>query len=57
MEHIAVVLDKSPIDVRLANMDPVQNERTIHFLKELQTKSDFDARKREIEKYNLVRVF
>lgn len=57
MEHIAIELGRSPIDVRIANMDPIQNERIIEFMKQLQTKSDYDKRAREIEQFNSVTTY
>ena len=53
MEHIAKVVQKDPIDVRLKNMKEddsiVQN-----MIEDLKIKADFEERKRNVEEFNKV---
>ena len=53
MEHVAKVIKKDPIDVRLKNLkkdDPnVQN-----MIQDLKIKADFEERKRNVEEFNKV---
>jgi len=53
MEHVAKVIKKDPIDVRLKNLkkdDPnVQN-----MIEDLKIKADFEERKRNVEEFNKV---
>jgi len=53
MEHIAKVVQKDPMDVRLKNMKEddsiVQN-----MIEDLKIKADFEERKRNVEEFNKV---
>jgi len=53
MEHIAKVVQKDPIDVRLKNMKEddsiVQN-----IIEDLKIKADFEERKQNVEEFNKV---
>jgi len=53
MEHIAKVVQKDPIDVRLKNLKEddsiVQN-----MIEDLKIKADFEERKRNVEEFNKV---
>ena len=53
MEHIAKVIKKDPVDVRLENLkkdDPnIQN-----MIEDLKVKADFEERKRNVEEFNKV---
>ena len=53
MEHIAKVVQKDPMDVRLKNLKEddsiVQN-----MVEDLKIKADFEERKRNVEEFNKV---
>jgi xanthine dehydrogenase molybdopterin-binding subunit B len=51
MEHIANVVKKDPVDVRLANIKQDVIPKMIQDMKEM---SDYDKRVQEIEQYNKV---
>lgn len=56
MDHIATYLNKSPLDVRLANMDPDQNAKTIQYINQMKKWSDFESTVNKIEQYNKVKI-
>lgn len=53
MEHIAAVTGQDPIDVRLANLKPKQNDIQ-GLIIDLKKTSDFDKREQAIDLYNQV---
>ena len=53
MEHIAKVIKKDPIDVRLRNLK--QDDTNIkNMIEDLKITADFEERKRYVEEYNKV---
>nr|XP_031846555.1 xanthine dehydrogenase 1-like isoform X1 [Nomia melanderi]XP_031846556.1 xanthine dehydrogenase 1-like isoform X1 [Nomia melanderi]XP_031846557.1 xanthine dehydrogenase 1-like isoform X1 [Nomia melanderi]XP_031846559.1 xanthine dehydrogenase 1-like isoform X1 [Nomia melanderi]XP_031846560.1 xanthine dehydrogenase 1-like isoform X1 [Nomia melanderi] len=52
MEHIARVVGKDPVEVRLLNMDPDQKTVLQPMIEELSRSADYDARKRAVETFN-----
>jgi xanthine dehydrogenase molybdopterin-binding subunit B len=53
MEHIAKVIKKDPIDVRLKNLKK-DDSNVQNMIEDLKIKADFEARKRNIEDFNKV---
>lgn len=54
MEHIAMQLDISPLDVRIKNMEIPKNEKLIRFIDDLTKYSNFEQRQSEITVFNKV---
>jgi xanthine dehydrogenase molybdopterin-binding subunit B len=53
MEHIAKVLKKDPIDVRLKNLK--ENDSNLqNMIEDLKVKADYEERKRNVEEFNKV---
>jgi xanthine dehydrogenase molybdopterin-binding subunit B len=53
MEHIAKVVQKEPIDVRLKNLK--ENDSNVqNLVEDLKIKADFEERKRNVEEFNKV---
>lgn len=55
MDHIAYSIDRNPLEVRTANIDPKQREKLLFFIGELSKWADIDKRKLEIGEFNEVR--
>lgn len=55
MEHIAVALNKPPLEVRMNNMDAVANAEIRKYVQKLRQGSDYDNRLKEVEKFNQAR--
>ena len=53
MEHIAKVVKKDPIDVRLKNLKKDDSDLE-NMIEDLKMKADFEERKRYIEEFNKV---
>ncbi|XP_069693946.1 uncharacterized protein [Periplaneta americana] len=51
MEHIAKVVKKEPMDVRLINI-PAEDKAIHEMIQDLKKSSDFDARKQSIDEFN-----
>lgn len=54
IEHIAVEMNKSPLEIRLANMSQTENKDLIRFINELRLWSDYDNRLMVIDQFNKV---
>jgi xanthine dehydrogenase molybdopterin-binding subunit B len=55
MEHIAKVVKKDPVDVRLQNLKK-EDSSIPNMIEDLKVKADFEERKRNIEEFNKVSV-
>ena len=53
MEHIAKVVKKDPIDVRLNNLKK-DDSNLQNMIEDLKIKADFDERERKVEEFNKV---
>jgi xanthine dehydrogenase molybdopterin-binding subunit B len=53
MEHIAKVVQKDPIDVRLKNLKE-DDSNVQNMIEDLKIKADFEERKRNVEEFNKV---
>ena len=53
MEHIAKVIKKDPIDVRLKNLKK-DDSNIQNMIEDLKITTDFEARKRNVEDFNKV---
>ena len=53
MEHIAKVIKKDPIDVRLKNLKK-DDSNVQNMIEDLKITADFEARKRNVEDFNKV---
>jgi hypothetical protein len=53
MEHIAKVIKKDPIDVRLKNLKK-DDSNVQNMIEDLKITADFEARKRNVEEFNKV---
>jgi xanthine dehydrogenase molybdopterin-binding subunit B len=53
MEHIAKVVKKDPIDVRLKNVKE-DDSNVQNMIEDLKIKADFEERKRNVEEFNKV---
>jgi len=53
MEHIAKVIKKNPIDVRLKNVKE-DDSNVQNMIEDLKIKADFEERKRNVEEFNKV---
>lgn len=53
MEHIASVVNKDPIDVRLANMKKEGNPIP-QMIKDVKQLADYDNRKKKVNQFNQV---
>ena len=53
MEHIAKVLKKDPIDVRLKNLKG-SDSNLQNMIEDLKVKADYEERKRNVEEFNKV---
>lgn len=54
MEHIAKVVGKDAIEVRLANMNPGDREVLQPMIEELMKTADYEKRKKAVESFNEV---
>ncbi|KAF2897493.1 hypothetical protein ILUMI_08680, partial [Ignelater luminosus] len=52
MEHVAMELNISPLDIRLANMDQDRNKATLQFINEGRQWCDYDNRLKRVEEFN-----
>lgn len=57
MEHIARVVGKDPVEVRLLNLDSDKKIILQPMIEELSRTADYDARKRAVEVFNNVRFY
>jgi len=53
MEHIAKVVKKDPIDVRLANLSK-DDSNIQNMIEDMKVIADFEERKRNVEEFNKV---
>lgn len=56
MDHIAKMLGKDPVEVRLSNMNATDRAALEPMVEDLKKSSDYAARKRDIGVFNRVRV-
>lgn len=54
MEHIAKVVDKDPVSVKLANINPEKNQPIPQMINDLKKSSDFEKRLQNIKSFNKV---
>ena len=54
MEHIARVLGKDPLEIRLLNMNATDKEALVPMIEDIKKSSDYDTRKRAINEFNSV---
>lgn len=52
MEHIAAVVNKSSIDVRIANLKSSDYDAVTSMIKDVKESSDFENRKAQVDKFN-----
>lgn len=57
MEHISREIGKDPLEVRLANLDPADNNTMKELIEDLKSTSDYDMRKGAVASFNGVRLF
>lgn len=56
MEHIAYTVNKDPIDVKLANLEPSE-ETMPSLVKDMITWSEYEQRKKAVEEFNSVSLY
>nr|BCT26317.1 aldehyde oxidase [Euura sp. 'Pontania] len=52
MDHISREVSKDPLEVRLANMDPADNNTMKDLIEDLKATADYDTRKRAVASFN-----
>lgn len=54
MEHLAIKLNKSSLDIRKANMDPILQAKILAYVDAVAETSDYKKREKEVEEFNKV---
>lgn len=54
MDHIAYTIDKNPLEVRIANIDPNKRQKLLYFINDHRKWADIEKRKEAIGDFNAV---
>lgn len=54
MEHLAIKLNKSSLDIRKANMDLILQGQILTYMDKIVETSDYKKREKEVEEFNKV---
>lgn len=56
MERLAIQFNKSSLDIRKANMDPILQVKILTYMDKIAETSDYKKREKEVEDFNKVYI-